>query len=235
MDWSYLLAAGGKEGFRERIWVHSPSTQSATVGIAVNTTPTSYTSTEVMCVIDNTANVNAASGQNVWVIPVSIDLVVTGGSTGTFWAVRLQMDNATSYVSGGTTCNAVLTSFDTRSGYADRTPYGRVYFGDVTAGGTANRKTIGEYSISLGSSALTVGSHVHLAFGSSMPGGNGSLDRTSGTAAVVGVQDVVKSFPLVSIGRGSSLLIQPFASTATDLSFRVAVTCLEVGHPRESV
>lgn len=235
MDWSYLIAAG-KEGFRENVWVHHNATTGTTVGSAVNTSPTSYTSTEAMLSIDNTANVNntSATGSNVWVIPVSIDLTVVEGSTGTFWAVRMQMDGATLYASGGTTLSAGMTAFDTRTSWTARTPYARCSFGDLTlASGTTSRVLLGDWPISIGSSALTVGSTIRFNFGSS-GGDTGTKDRTSGTAAVAGVSDVCIEMPPVFIGRGSSLILQPFASTATDLDFSVRVTCVELGHPRNT-
>lgn len=233
MDWSYLIQAG-KEGFRENVWVHNCATVGTTVGVAVNTSPSSFTSTEAMLTIDNTADINGSAGQNVWVIPVSIDLTVVEGSTGTFWAVRLSLDGATSYSSGGTTLSAALTAFDTRTSWTARSPYARCAFGDLTLGsGTTSRALLGDWPISIGSSALTVGSNIRLNFGAS--GGDSSIkDRTSGTAAVVGIADVTVELPLIWIGRKSSLIVQPFASTATDLDFSVRVTCVELGHPRNA-
>lgn len=232
---NYLLNAGGREGFRERVWVHHNATLGATVGSAINADPTAFASAEAMLVIDNTASRN--SGQNVFVIPVSIDLICTDAGSGaaTTSALRLQMDTATSYSSGGTTLSAGLTFFDTRDGYADTSAYARAVFGDVAlAVASTSRKNLGIYPWLSGDMAFAIHDVQKFVFGAEPILGRFGTRDTS-TVSATGIE-LIRSLPPVIIGPGCSLIIQPHVSALTaGPDFQISVTCIEVGHPRASV
>ena len=229
----YLIHAG-KEGFRERIWVHSNATLGATVGTAINADPTAFSSIEAMLVVDNTASVDSTTGPaNVMVIPVCIDMLCTEPGTGaaTFAAIRLTMDNATQYSSGGTTLSAALTFYDTRSGYADRTPLARCVFGDVALSTGSSRKIIGDFPFTTGANAFAAGDRFRFVFGSPEFSVGGQTETATTFAG--GVNTVVGLPPIV-IGRKSSLIIQPLITVMTaGPDFNISVTCLELGHARE--
>lgn len=231
----YLLAAG-KEGFRERIWVHSNATLGATVGTAINADPTAFSTIEAMLVIDNTASVASTTGAaNVMVIPVSIDLICTEPGTGaaTFAVVRLTLDNATQYSSGGTTLSAALTFYDTRSGYADRVSFARCVFGDVALSTGNSRKIIGDYAFTSGANGFLAGDRYRFVFGS--PDLISGMQTETATAAAGGVVHVTALPPIV-IGRRSSLIVQPLITVLTaGPDFNVNVTCLELGHRFQTV
>lgn len=229
MDWSYLIQAG-KEGFRERVFVYS-TTELCTAGVAINATPTAFTAAEAMWCLDNTADVDgSANSKNVWVIPISIDLICTAGGDGTFWAVQLQKDNASQWSSAGTTPPAVQSSFDTRSGYADRTPVGSMHFGDLTLTTGSSRGNLGCYPIPSAIDGFTVGDHVQFRFGSL------GVSRHPGAASVAAVQQHVVDLPPHWIGRQSSLIIQPFATIGSSAaSFTMTAVTVELGHAREVV
>lgn len=233
MDWSYLIQAG-KEGLAERVFTHNAATVGATVGVAINADPTAFASTEAMLVLDNTAN--ASSGDNQWIIPVSIDMYCTAGGDGTFWALRMTMDNATQYSSGGTTLAAAQCSYDTRSGYSDRTPKGKAAFGDLTLAGGSSRKVIGDFGVQAGPDGFTAGDKVHLRFGSL--GGAGDLLGSyvvSSTQWAQGGKSHVVNLPPIWIGRQCSLFLQPLATVGSSaVSFHPVIVTVELGHPRET-
>src|SRR3990167_4157048 len=145
MDYSYLLQAG-KEGIRERQWMHCEGAAvSPTVGIAMNANPTIYASHEALVCINNKAS-RTGDGKNVFVIPVSIDLITTvRGTAGTWAALGLALDATTAYSSGGTALLPKYGVVDTRSGWAARTNYALVQAGDLTLATTTKYVFLGWY------------------------------------------------------------------------------------------
>ncbi len=224
MDWAYLIQAG-KEGLSERVFVSS-TTEGATVGVAINGDPTAFAAAEGMLTIDNTATV--ASGENQWIIPISISLLCTVPGEGTFAALNLIKDNAASWTSGGTTPPAVLTSVDTRAGYSDRVAKGDIHFGNLVMPTGSARGQLGVYGIPLRNDGFLVGDTINLRFGSL--GGNYA---SAATSAVMSVYNI--DLPPVWIGRSCSIALQPLlTANASAPSFTVNVVTLELGHPRES-
>lgn len=224
MDWSYLIQAG-KEGFSERVFQYS-ATLGATLGVAINANPVTLGALEGMLTIDNTAV--SGAGDNQWVMPISIDLWCTVPGDGTVAAFNLLMDNATSWASGGETMRAVQTSYDTRSGYADRIPKGICHFGDLVLNAASSRKELGTFGLARTADGFTLLDRIHFRFGSL---GQSSYGSASVAAAAVHVIDL----PPVWIGRQCSLILQPLIQTGSSAaSFTVNVTTLELGHPRET-
>ena len=224
MDWSYLIQAG-KEGFAERVFVYS-TTESATLGVAINADPTALAVAEGMLTIDNAATVSG--GDNQWVIPISINMYCTVGGDGTIAAFNLIKDNEAMWSSGGTTPPAVQTSFDTRDGYSDRTPKGDIHFGDLTMPTGSSRGQLGVYPVTRIADGFTLGEQIHFRFGSL---GISSLSQPS--AAVGPVHNI--DLPPVWIGRGCSIALQPLITVGSSAaSFTVNVVTLELGHPRET-
>jgi len=228
MSWEFLRDTV-KTKLAEQIFVYQ-STEAAETGVALDATPTSISTTAAMLTLDNTASVN--SGDNHYVVPVAIDLICTAAGDGSFWAVQLVLDNATQWASGGTTPPAQSTYYDTRTTYSNRTPKGELHFGDLTIGAGSSRKKIGLYSLNAGASGFVIGDNIHLKFGGDMA--PFQAIRSAATEAVVS-NTTVRPLPPVFLGRGSSLILQPFgASTASAPSFNVTVHTMELGHPRET-
>src|SRR3990167_2449625 len=174
MDWTYLLQAG-KEGIREREWMHNQgATVSPTVGIAINANPTIFASHEAMVCINNKAS-RTGDGKNVFVIPVSIDLITTvRGTAGTWAAIGLALDAVTAYSSGGTALIPQYGFVDTRSGWVPRTNYALVQFGDLTLATTTKYVFLGYYPWSGGVTPFAVGDTFRFNFGAQ---GGGSMAR----------------------------------------------------------
>ena len=230
MDWGYL-AQVGKEGFRERIWTHFDNTQlSPTVGTAINANPTIFASAEAMIVIGNRGS-RSGDGKNVMVIPVCIDLITTvRGTAGTWAAIGLAMDNSTVYTSGGVTLAARYLFKDTRSGWAPRTEYAQIQFGDLTITGTTKHVVNGWFPWSGGVTPFAVGDVFRFNFGANS---GGSFARAVTSDAGLANQ-VEIALPPVCIAPGCSLILHPLITAmSAAASFNVVVTVVELGHPRE--
>ena len=241
---SYLdfLIDAGKEGFRES-YFKFVSTESALVaeGVSINATPDAYSDTEAMVTIDNTASIN--SGDNQWVIPVYIKMQCTVAGNGSEWALQYQLDNATRWASGGTTPPAKQTSYDTRSGYSDRTPKANIHVGDLTAIAASSSKILSRSNISgfggaAQASGFALGDEIIIAFGADFGGGSAYQKHSAGIASDFAIQgsayrQIVPMDP-VWVGRGCSLIVQPLGISATvGPAFNFEVAVLELGKPRE--
>ena len=196
-------------------------------GIACNASPTAIAETEAMLVIDNSAVYGSgAATEDVIVVPKRIHLRCTvDGAGASDFKLQFLLDKINRYSSGGTELTGNPTFIDTYSGYTASTPVGKVYFGDVTALAASAAKQV--YSIIVKTAAdpcYTVGDTY--IFDIEM-GREGILNPTTTTATFP------FRLPLIHIGRGSSLVVHPFATGATGApSFEVEVETIELFQPR---
>jgi hypothetical protein len=154
------------------------------------------------------------------------------GTAGTFAAVRFVLDNATRWSSGGATLVAASTYYDTLTTYTNTTPKGQIHFGDLTCTTNTAQKIAYESLLQAGTTIFAIGDKHIFSFGEVAAAGSSRLQLTTDIAEP-GVY--LHSVPLMKVGPGCSLLVQPlFTDMSAAASFGIAVVTLELGHPRET-
>ena len=231
----YLNAFGDAHKLRRQVFCYTPTLEAAvqgpTIGVACNANPTIYADAEALLTIDNTGS--RTSGDNHFVYPIQIEMWSTvRGTAGTFAAVRWVLDNATRWSSGGATLVAASTYYDTLTGYTNTTPKGKVHFGDLACTTNTAQKIAYETLLQAGTTIFAIGDTHIFTFGEVAAAGSSRKD-VSTEASTPGVY--LHSAPLISIGPGCSLVVQPLFTIMTGAaSFGIAVVTLELGHPRET-
>lgn len=196
-------------------------------GIACNADPTAIAATEAMLVVDNAAiSTSSSANKNVIGIVKRIALRCTAAGTGGT-SVKLQflLDKINRYSSGGTELTGNPTFIDTAAGYVAATPACKVYFGDITATAASAAKQVFSCNVKTAAAPCYTVGDTYI-FDIEM-GREGILNPTTTTATFP------FRLPLIHIGRGSSLVVHPFATGATGApSFEVEVETIELFQPR---
>ena len=208
------------DALRKSVFTYSNPTPGT--GIALNADPTAISATEAAIVIDNSGTVDG--GDTEYIIPVSIQLKCTvAGVAATSVSFYFFLDNKNRWASGGTELTAVQNIVDTSSGFANDTPKGKVYIGDITAAAASDARQVGQCKLKTGDApCFLIGDVFNIFFGPP-PGMSGGVDIA--TATVIN-RDI--SVPPVWIGRGSSLVIHPLMpSQSTGVAFEVTITTVE--------
>jgi len=211
-----FLAANGL-GMSESFFTATNATPGTGIE-TINDTPTTVTATTPQTIIYNQAN--ATSGENQWVIPMYYRLSGTAVNTsGTNFRIAQYLDNIDRYTSGGTAITGKSTSYDTRTGYTDRTPKARVNHGVLVATAAGSQKLIANTYLS--DDVFVVDETVELVYGDQIGGG---VKDTSSSMMVAPVW----------IGRKCSLLYH-WLTTGTDsadLAAEIEICWAELKHTR---
>jgi hypothetical protein len=189
-------------------------------GIALNANPTAIAATEGSLVIANEAS--RSSAENHEIVPLYIKLICTAAGTGaTSIKTVLKLDNIDRYSSGGTELTPKTTSYDTSDNYADRTPKGAAYFGDLTLAAASSEKQVSAELLKTASApCLAVGDVFTIHFGGDGVGAHPDGDDHMHFSA-----------PPVWIGPGCSLIMQMLnASQSAAASFEVEIGWIERNH-----
>lgn len=224
---SFLHPSDSRTGFekgKESYFTYNNPTVGT--GIALNADPTAISATEAALIVDNSAN--RLNGDNHHVIIDYIKLTCTAAGTGATKArLALYIDNINRYSSGGTELTGRSTSYDTSSSYTDRTPKGKVYFGDLTATAASSAKHVGTILLKSDTEAAPCFVVDDSFFISHFV--EPSFQQDGATNPVVSAKFKV---PYTVLGPGASLIVAPlFPSQSAASSFEIEVATIEKGHP----
>lgn len=188
-------------------------------GIAINTDPGAIAATEGMLSIYNSAT--ASSLPNTKIVPAYIKLVTkVVAASGTDFSIKLAVDTANRYSSGGT----ALTGNQTLVGSAvtRRTTKATIYFGDLTLAAATSEKTVGQVTFHSATASQIVGDQFLITFGNyAMP---------SALISASAAQTYSQSVMPVVLEYGSCLIAQPFETSAatTAANFEVEIGYYEL-------
>lgn len=196
-------------------------------GVALNADPTVIAANEAAVIIDNSASRSSEENHHVILDYIKMTCTVSGANM-TKARLAFYIDNINRYSSGGTELTGKSSSYDTLSGYADRTPKGKVYVGDLTAAAANSAKHIGTVLLRNDTQTAPCFTVDDVYFLSHFvePG----FEQDAATAPVIYKKEKI---PYIVLGPGSSLIIAPLFPNAatTPPQFEFEIATVEKGHP----
>jgi len=192
-------------------------------GLAINTDPGAIAATEGMLSIYNSASRTETKNSKTHIIPCYIKLVTkVVGASGTDFSIRLANDTAIRYSSGGSALTTNQTYVDTISSFSRRTSKATIYFGNLTLAAATSEKQVGQVTFHSATAAQIVGDQYLITFG--------NFQMPSALVSTSAAQTYSQSVMPVVLGPGTSLIAQPFSTSAatTEANFEVEIGYYEV-------
>ncbi len=200
-----ILIAHGYEQFKRISYVAANGT--FRTGIAINADPAAIAATEGMMSIYNSASRLSGSNNNTIIIPQYLKMVTkVVGASGTDFSLRFATDVINRWSSGGSALTGRETYVDTISSFTRRTSKATIKFGDLTLAAVSSEVQVGQVTLHAATAAQVVGDQFLITWG--------DFVAPQALLSPSAAQSFSHSVQQCAIGSGSSLIIQPFSTSA---------------------